>query len=71
MNGRVKVIKLGGSLLEDASRRAVVLRGIAASWKHGERIVLMERVPEFASRSADRTSEESAVREIAEYIHEL
>ncbi|PYQ26953.1 MAG: acetylglutamate kinase [Acidobacteria bacterium] len=41
MNGRVKVIKLGGSLLEDASRRAVVLRGIAASWKHGERIVLV------------------------------
>jgi len=41
MNGRVKVIKLGGSLLEDASRRAVVLRGIAGSWKHGERIVLV------------------------------
>jgi hypothetical protein len=37
----------------------------------GERIVLMERAPEYANRSADRTSEEQAAREIAERIHEL
>jgi len=41
MSERVKVIKLGGSLLEDASRRAEVLRGIAGAWKRGERIVLV------------------------------
>jgi hypothetical protein len=31
----------------------------------------MERAPEYANRSADRTSEEQAAREIAERIHEL
>jgi hypothetical protein len=37
----------------------------------GERIVLVERVPEVAGRSADRTSEEQAAREIQEYLHDL
>ena len=37
----------------------------------GERIVLVERVPEYAGRSVDRTSEEQAAREIQEYLHEL
>ena len=37
----------------------------------GERIVLVERVPEYAGRSADRTSEEQASREIQEYLHDL
>jgi acetylglutamate kinase len=41
MSERVKVIKLGGSLLEDVSRRAEVLRGIAGAWKRGERVVLV------------------------------
>ena len=38
---------------------------------HGERIVLLERVPAYAGRSADRTSEEQAAREIQEYLHDL
>jgi hypothetical protein len=38
---------------------------------HGERIVLVEKAPEFAGRSADRTSEEQANREIAEMLHEM
>lgn len=37
----------------------------------GERIVLMERTKELAGRSADRTSEEQASREIQEYLHDL
>jgi tetrahydromethanopterin S-methyltransferase subunit F len=37
----------------------------------GERIVLVERGPELAGRSADRTSEEQATREIQEYLHDL
>jgi len=37
----------------------------------GERIVLVERPPQFAGRSADRTSEEQAAREIQEYLHDL
>jgi hypothetical protein len=37
----------------------------------GERIVLVEKAPEFAGRSADRTSEEQANREIAEMLHEM
>ena len=37
----------------------------------GERIVLVERVPELAGRSVDRTSEEQAAREIQEYLHDL
>jgi acetylglutamate kinase len=35
------VIKLGGSLLEDATRRAEALRGIARAWKRGERVVIV------------------------------
>jgi hypothetical protein len=38
---------------------------------HGERIVLVERPTELAGRSADRTSEEQATREIQEYLHDL
>jgi len=37
----VRVIKLGGSLLDDAVRRAAVLRTIAKSWKAGEELVLV------------------------------
>jgi acetylglutamate kinase len=37
----VKVIKLGGSLLEDAARRAQSLQSIADAWKGGEEIVLV------------------------------
>jgi acetylglutamate kinase len=37
----VRVIKLGGSLLDDANRRAAVLRGIAKAWKAGEELVLV------------------------------
>ena len=37
----------------------------------GERIVLVERAPELAGRSVDRTSEEQAAREIQEYLHDL
>ncbi|MDQ6801496.1 MAG: acetylglutamate kinase [Acidobacteriota bacterium] len=35
------MIKLGGSLLDDAARRAQVLRGIAQAWKRGEQLVLI------------------------------
>jgi acetylglutamate kinase len=37
----MNVIKLGGSLLDDASRRAEVLGAIAKRWKSGEQIVLV------------------------------
>ena len=37
----------------------------------GERIVLVQRLPEYAGRSADRTSEGQAAREIQEYLHDL
>jgi hypothetical protein len=37
----------------------------------GERIVLVERPPELAGRSVDRTSEERAAQEIQEYLHEM
>src|SRR5438067_5767220 len=34
-------MKLGGSLLDDAARRAEILRAIAAQWNRGEQIVLV------------------------------
>ena len=37
----MKVIKLGGSLLDDASRRAAALEKIVARWNAGEDIVLV------------------------------
>jgi hypothetical protein len=37
----------------------------------GERIVLVQRAPEYAGRSVDRTSEGQATREIQEYLHDL
>jgi acetylglutamate kinase len=37
----VKVMKLGGSLLDDATRRAEILHAIAAQWNRGEQIVLV------------------------------
>ena len=37
----------------------------------GERIVLVQRPPEYANCSADRTSEGQAAREIQEYLHDL
>jgi len=37
----MKVIKLGGSLLDDAARRADVLREIAAQWNAGDELVLV------------------------------
>lgn len=37
----MRVIKLGGSLLEDVSRRTQSLRSIADAWKSGEQIVVV------------------------------
>jgi len=37
----VKVIKLGGSLLDDKSRRDAVLGSIARMWKRGEQLVIV------------------------------
>jgi acetylglutamate kinase len=37
----MKVIKLGGSLLDDAQRREATLRSIAAEWARGQQIVLV------------------------------
>jgi acetylglutamate kinase len=37
----VKVIKLGGSLLDDASRRAAALQKIVSRWNAGEELVLV------------------------------
>lgn len=37
----MKVIKLGGSLLDDASRRAAALRKIVSRWNAGEELVLV------------------------------
>jgi hypothetical protein len=61
------------------SNGRVVLEGLSDVDPHGnvigdargERIVLVERAPEYAGRSADRTSEEQASREIQEYLHDL
>ena len=49
----------------------VDLNGNVVGDAKGERIVLVERPPEYANRSADRTSEEQAAREIQEYLHDL
>jgi acetylglutamate kinase len=38
---RLSVVKLGGSLLDDAARRATALRKIADRWNAGEEIVLV------------------------------
>ena len=37
----MKVIKLGGSLLEDSARRALSLQSLADAWNAGEQIVLV------------------------------
>lgn len=37
----MKVIKLGGSLLDDPIRRAAALAGIATAWKNGQPIVVV------------------------------
>jgi acetylglutamate kinase len=37
----MKVIKLGGSLLEDATRRAESLRSVVEAWNAGEQVVLV------------------------------
>ena len=37
----MKVIKLGGSLLDDMTRRVEALTDIAAAWAGGEQIVLV------------------------------
>lgn len=37
----MKVIKLGGSLLEDAGRRAAALAEVVAAWNDGEQLVLV------------------------------
>ncbi len=37
----MRVVKLGGSLLDDPVRRAEVLRGMAKAWKSGEPVVLV------------------------------
>ena len=37
----MKVIKLGGSLLDDAGRRSAALRSIAKAWKSGQSVVLV------------------------------
>ena len=37
----MKVIKLGGSLLDDARRRTAALRSIAKAWKSGQSVVLV------------------------------
>ena len=37
----MKVVKLGGSLLEDADRRHAVLREVALEWHRGEEIVIV------------------------------
>jgi acetylglutamate kinase len=37
----MKVIKLGGSLLDDTQRREATLRSIAAAWASGEEVVLV------------------------------
>ncbi len=37
----MKVIKLGGSLLDDATRRKAALREIVAAWNRGEKITLI------------------------------
>src|SRR5437868_5681978 len=37
----MKVVKLGGSLLDDAQRRDAVLREIARAWHRGEELVIV------------------------------
>jgi hypothetical protein len=49
----------------------VDVQGNVVGDARGERIVLVLRAPEYAGRSADRTSEGQAAREIQEYLHDL
>jgi hypothetical protein len=65
-----QVKRLGGRVMLEGMSD-VDPQGNVGGDARGERIVLMERAPEYANRSADRTSEEQAAREIAERIHEL
>jgi hypothetical protein len=65
-----QVKRLGGRVMLEGMSD-VDPQGNVVGDARGERIVLMERAPEYANRSADRTSEEQAAREIAERIHEL
>jgi hypothetical protein len=47
------------------------LPSAAGTPARGERIVLVEHAMHEVNRSADRTSEEQAAREIQEYLHDL
>jgi hypothetical protein len=65
-----QVRRAGGRVVLEGSAD-VDAAGKVVGDAHGERMVLMERVQEFAGRSVDRTSEEQAAREIQESLHDL
>jgi hypothetical protein len=65
-----KVRRANGRVVLEGSKD-VDGNGKALGDARGERIVLIERLPEYASRSVDRTSEEQAAREIQESLHDL
>jgi hypothetical protein len=65
-----KVRRSGGRVVLEGSVD-VDSNGKIVGDARGERIVLVERLPEYAGRSVDRTSEEQAAREIQEYLHDL
>ena len=64
-------IKRTGARLVLEGMHDVDVSGKVIGDAKGERIVLVERPPEVASRSIDRTSQERAAQEIQEYLHEL
>ena len=64
-------IKRGAGRLVLEGLNDVDAKGNVVGDAKGERIVLVERPPEYANRSLDRTSEEQAAREIQEYLHDL
>jgi len=50
----MKVIKLGGSLLDDPARRAVALSAIAARWNAGEQLILVHGGGKHVDASLNR-----------------
>lgn len=64
-------VKRAGDRLVLEGQSDVDAAGKVVGDAKGERIVLVEKPAELASRQVDRTSEERAAAEIQEYLHDL
>jgi len=67
----VYLVRRAGSRVVLEGQSDIDPHGNVVGDARGERIVLVERSTQMAGRSADRTSEEQAAREIQEYLHDL